>query len=196
MKTLLRILALVGLLASLPLRAAEPAEDPVHQELRALRDQVMAAINSGDSAAVEKHLHTNVVITWHNAETSRRPEGVRAYNDRVMKGPGKLVESYRCELKVDELTILHGGDTGIAFGSTDELFQLVGGKQLKIAGRWSATVVKEGGQWLIANLHVSTNLFDNPLLAMSRKVAWGLGIGGTAIGLVVGVIIGRRTAKS
>jgi len=167
-------------------------EDPAHQELRALRDGLVKSMNKGDIESSLKFLHTNCVITWHNAEVSRGHAGVRDYHNRVMAGPGKLVESFSCEVRVDELTILYGGDTGICFGSSKEHFKLTNGKTLEVDGRWSATLVKEGGRWLVASLHASTNLFDNVLLNLAKKAAWMTGVGSLVVGVVAGWLIGRK----
>lgn len=169
------------------------AEDPAHRQLRELRDRLVAAMNKGDIEASLKFLHTNVVITWHNAEVSRGHEGVRAYHNRVMTGPNKIVESFNCALNVDELTILYGGDTGISFGSSDEHFKLANGRDLDVKGRWTTTLVKEGDRWLVASLHASTNLFDNVLLSLAKKAAWWAGILSLGAGAAAGFVIGRRT---
>jgi hypothetical protein len=42
------------------------AEDPAHNELRALRTQVIEAITKGDFDSVVRHVHPNVVVTWQN----------------------------------------------------------------------------------------------------------------------------------
>ena len=167
-------------------------EDPVHQELRALRDGLVASMNKADIETSLTFLHTNCVITWHNAEVSRGHAGVRAYHNRVMSGPTKLVESFTCELKVDELTVLHGGDTGVCFGSSKEQFKLTNGKTLSVDGRWSATLVKENGRWLVANLHASTNLFDNVLLRLAKNAAWWVGFVSLGMGALGGWIVGRK----
>ncbi|MEO5803287.1 MAG: nuclear transport factor 2 family protein [Verrucomicrobiota bacterium] len=167
-------------------------EDPAHQELRQLRDGLLAAMNKSDIEATLQFLHTNVVVTWHNAEVSRGHEGVRAYNNRVMTGPSKIVESFKCDVKVDELTSLYGDKTGICYGSSDEHFVLVGGKKLDLKGRWTATLVKENGRWLIASLHASTNLFDNVMLDIAKKTAWIAAIASLLLGIVGGWLIGRR----
>ena len=167
-------------------------EDPVHQELRQLRDGLLAAMNKGSLEAILPFLHTNVVITWHNAEVSRGHQGVRSYYDRVMTGPSKIVESFKCDVKVDELTILYGGSTGISFGSSDEHFHLANGKHLDVKGRWTATLVKDNNRLLVASLHASTNLFDNVLLTIAKKMAIGAGIACLVLGAVAGFLIGRR----
>jgi ketosteroid isomerase-like protein len=196
MRPIVSLLALLTAVLLLPLNAAEQAtpataEDPAHAELRQLRDGLLAVMNKGELEGTLAFMHSNIVVTWHNAEVSRGHDGVRAYYAKVMTGPSKLVESFTCDLKVDELTILYGGDTGICFGSSDEQFRLVGGQSLNVKGRWSATLVKENGRWLVANLHASTNLFDNVLLSMSKRTGWVA----AGICLVLGGLLGWMIFK-
>jgi hypothetical protein len=182
--------------ASLPAQDRQPvAEDPAHQELRQLRDGLLAAMNKGDVEGTLRFLHTNVVITWHNAEISRGHDGVRAYHNRVMTGPERIVESFKCDINVDELTILHGGGTGISFGSSDEHFKLANGKRLNVKGRWSATLVKENGRLLVASLHASTNLFDNVMLDLAKRTVTIAAVACLAGGILIGWLVGRRRKR-
>ena len=196
MKKILLAAALVlALLVSTGLRAQTPAagaENPAHQELRQLRDGLLEAMNKGDLEGTLKYLHTNCVITWHNAEVSRGHGGVRDYFNRVMTGPNKIVDSFNCTLNVDELTILYGDNMGICYGSSDEHFKLTTGKELEVKGRWTATLVKDDGHWLVASLHASTNLFDNVMLDLAKKAAKIIGVTGLIFGLVAGWFLGRR----
>jgi len=203
MKIILALtLAALALLATAQLRAQTPpaaGENPAHLELRQLRDGLLAAMNRGDFDGTLKFLHTNCVITWHNAEVSRGHAGVRAYYNRVMTGPNKIVESFTVSLKVDELTILYGDNMGICYGSSDEHFKLATGKDLVVKGRWSATLVKEDGRWLVASLHSSTNLFDNVMLDITKKALKVAAIASLVIGLLVGWFIchwKKRTART
>jgi ketosteroid isomerase-like protein len=167
-------------------------DEPTHNELRALRDGLLAAMSQGDVERELTYLHPNVVVTWHNAEVSRGRDGVRAYLDRMLKGPNKVVASYGADVKVDELTILYGGDTGISFGSAVEHFKMTNGRTFDLPARWSATLVKDGDKWLIASLHASDNLFDNPLLNLTRRAAYLAAGAGVLVGLILGIVIGRR----
>lgn len=186
----------VTALASLFILTAVAAEDPAHNELRAVRDGLLAGMKKGDIEAQLAYLHTNVVVTWHNAEVSRGHEGVRKYLDRMLKGSNKVVEKFSADVTVDELSILYGGDTAIAFGSAQEHFTLAGGRQFDFTGRWSATLVKEGGKWLIANLHTSDNIFDNPLLNAAKRMLVWAGIGAGIAGLLIGWLLGRRGRRA
>lgn len=162
-----------------------------HNEIRAMRDGLMEAVNKGDIEHELTFLTTNVVVTWHNAEVSRGREGVRDYYNRMMNGPNKVVADFHAEINVDELTILYGENTGIAFGSSIEHFKLANGGSFDLKGRWTTTMVKENGRWLIASLHVSTNIFDNVMLDMVKKYA----IYGGCIAFVVGGGFGWLTGR-
>ena len=157
-----------------------------------MRDGFIDAIKKGDIERELTYLHPNVVVTWQNAEVSRGRDGVRAYLNRMLNGPSKIVSDYRLDLNVDELTILYGGDTGISFGSSQEHIGLAAGTSLDYPARWSATLVKEDGKWLVASLHASTNLFENPLLAATKRVMYVAVAAALLVGVIVGWLVGRR----
>jgi ketosteroid isomerase-like protein len=176
---------------------APPANDEaVHNELRALRDGLVDAMNKGDIERELTYLAPNVVVTWHNAEVSRGREGVRAYLARILSGPNKFISGYSAKVDVDELTILYGGDTGISFGSALEHFTLTNGTTLDLASRWSATLVKMGDKWLVASLHASDNLFDNAMLTMAKRTAYWTGGICLVVGLLIGMLVGRARKKA
>ena len=65
--------------------------------------------------------------------------------------------------------------------------------------RWSATLVKEDGNWKVAMLHVGTDFLDNPVLDGLEKYASifgiGAGIGGLLLGFALGAL-GSRNRQS
>jgi len=192
----LATVGILGLLAGAGQSTGQPAEDPSHAELRLLKDDLVDAVNTRDVPRLLKHLHPDVVVTWQNAEVSRHPEGVRAYLARMLEGPNRIVDSFTTAVAVDELTILHGGDAGISFGSTRDHFSLRGGQSFDLDSRWSATLVRHDGRWVIASFHASTNLFDNPLLTGARRAAIGAAAGALIVGVLVGWLIGRRRRRA
>jgi len=183
---------LLILIAGLALGLTRPsllaAEDPAHQELRALRTQVIEAITKGDNDTVMQHVHPDVVVTWQNAEVVRGVQGLRDFFNRMAKD---TFRGYKVPPTPDDLTILHGGDTGVSFGYVVAEYDLLG-KKLEFKSRWTATLVKENGRWLLASYHISLNALDNPILGAAKKsLLWG-GAGAGVLGLVIGVLIGRR----
>ena len=197
MKLIRTIFFVMAIAVFVPCRlfAQNPPENPAHQQLRQLRDGLLAAMNKGDVEAALTYLDTNCVITWHNAEVSRGHQGVRDYYNRVMTGPNRIVDSFHCDVKVDELTSLYGENTGICFGSSDEQFKLANGRNLNVRGRWTATLIKENDKWLVASLHVSTNLFDNVMLDLAKRSLGVVGAVCFAVGLLIGWLISRRRKR-
>jgi ketosteroid isomerase-like protein len=184
-------LAVVAALSLTPTIAAAQPEDPAHAELRALRDDMVDAVAKRDVPRLLSHLHPNVVVTWQNAEVSRGHAGVRAYLDRMLNGDARIVDRFTTQPTVDELTILYGGDTGIAFGSSTDHFELHNGPAFDLQSRWTATLVKDEGTWKVAAFHASTNLFDNPVTQTARRYLIWTGVGALVLGLFIGAIVMR-----
>jgi hypothetical protein len=134
-------------------------------------------------------MHPNVAITWQNAEVSRGRDGARAYYQRMLLDKNSVVESLTVNLTVDELAHIFGGSTAVAFGSLGDQYKLRDGMEFNLDSRWSATLVKEGGKWLIASAHGSANVFDNSVMRLAlKKVMYWAGGGGLVVGLLVGVV--------
>jgi ketosteroid isomerase-like protein len=172
-----------------------PAEDPVHNELRAVRDGVVDAFNKRDIDRLLGYMHPNVVLTWQNAEVTRGRDGARAYYQRMLLDKNSVVKSLTVNVIVDELAIIYGGNTAVAFGALGDDYKLRDGMAFNLNSRWSATLVKEGDRWLIASAHGSANVFDNAVMSLAlKKIMYWAGGGGLAVGLVVG-ILGTLLAK-
>jgi ketosteroid isomerase-like protein len=158
--------------------AGRDAEDVAHAELRKFRDALVAAVSKNDLNDIAKLLDDDVVVTWQDGTTSRKPQGVREYYERMMTGPNRTVQRVEIDPSVDELTHLYG-DTGVATGASRDLFVLADGRELHFDTRWTATVVKKQGDWRLASIHLSTSVFDNPVLKLAIRTTlfWSLVVG-------------------
>lgn len=181
-------LALI-LTLSLAAPALAQSEDPAHAELRALRTQLLDAISAGDIDKVLPVLHPNVVITWQNGEVNRGRDGVKAFFERMGR---QSFGGYKLPPTPDDLTILHnGGMSGVSFGRSVGQFNVLGASW-EFENRWTATMVKEDGRWLLTSYHVSWNALDNPLLnAATRSVYW-VGPAALLLGALLGALVMRR----
>lgn len=188
MMTRIVLFACVGCFVSLELHAQEQEsaeEDPAHDELRALRDAILEAVETDFDAALLL-MHDNVVVTRQDGAVNRGRDELREYHERMMVGPDRIVDSVKHELTVDELSILFGGDTAIAFGDLVQDYKLADGRNFKLNSRWTVTAVKEDGKWLVASAHISANVFDNALLWLYLYRAAGAA---GALGLVLGILL-------
>lgn len=189
MKKQTLLLALSGWLAfSAAWLRVNAAEDPAHNELRALRTEVVDAITKGDFDRVLKHVHTNVVVTWQNSDVCRGHQGLREFFNRMGK---ETFKGYKVPPTPDELTIFHGANTGVSFGETVAQYKLLG-KDFELKSRWTATLVKEEGHWLLASYHVSMNVLDNPLLNAAKGGLYLAAGAALAGGVVIGLLMGKR----
>ncbi len=171
------------------------AENPNHDQLRALRDGITNAMNRRDIDTLLTFLHPKVVFTTMNGDVARGHEAIRTYYAKMMEGPNRVVDSITVKFNADELTDLYLNDSlGICYGSTQDVYTLKGGKRMDINARWTATMIKEDGKWLVTAIQYSTNMFDNPVLTAFKKTMMMLGMGCAVIGLLLGMMIGRKTA--
>ena len=56
--------------------------------------------------------------------------------------------------------------------------------------RWTATVIKDGGQWKLLTIHAGTNFLDNPVLAGIEQLSKTYGAVGAGGGLILGAFMG------
>jgi ketosteroid isomerase-like protein len=180
---------------------ATPEDEAVHNQLRAVRDAMMDAWKRRDIDGLLAHVDPNIVVTWQNGEVNRGPEAIRKFYDEMLSGKDSVLSNIVSTLKVDDLSILHGPDTAIAFGSIhdDITFKrpaaaapfIGSGNTLSLDSRWTATLVRKAGEWKLASYHVSADLFSNPVTQLAIKAAGRIaGIIGFAIGAVLMLILG------
>ncbi len=168
------------------------AEDPRHAELRQLRDSVFQAYEARDIDALLKHVQDDVIVTWQNAEQNHGKAELRSFYDRMMQGDAPIVTDVKSELVVHQLATLYEPNTAIACGTLKDQFKLRSGLSFNLDSQWSATLVKENDQWKIASFHVSSNMFDNPLLSAAQNSFWVSGGVAGVVGLILGILLGRQ----
>src|SRR5512132_2139216 len=87
------LLALIGAALGAGAASAQtpPANAALHDELRALRDRAVDAVNKRDAEALMKELDQNIVFTAMNNEVVHGIAEARAYYQRMMVGAGRIV---------------------------------------------------------------------------------------------------------
>lgn len=193
----LLLLVFCGRVAAQEAAPGADVEDPRHAELRVLRDTLVAAMNKGDLDAMLALVHPKIIYTPQDGTPLYGPQAIRDYTLKMTQGPNKIVESFSVSPAVDRLADFYGENTALASGSSRDTFKLTNGQTFTLDSRWTASVVKEDGRWLITSLHISGDLFDNPILDMAKgmlvkAVAGGVVVGAMAVGLL-GWVLRRRS---
>jgi ketosteroid isomerase-like protein len=172
-------------------QAMAAQEDPAHDELRGLLKEFIAVYNSGEYDKLISYFTDNVVITWQNAHVDKSPQEVKAFCEMMTRGPNRRVEQSTIAPEADALSLLYNdGRTAVAYGHSNDHFKLRDGTEFDQYTRWSSTLVKQNGKWKVAGVHISANMFDNPVLTLAVR-ATALWAGGTsaAAGMIIGFLI-------
>ena len=173
-----------------------PSAETLHNELRALRDQAVTAVNKRDADSLMQLLDPNITFTAMNNDVVHGLEQAKAYYQRMLVGSGRIVEAMSLTVVPDDLTGLYeNGTIGISAGSSVAHFKLATGTEFDVPLRWTATLHRSNAKWSILSLHYSANMFDNPILdALKSSTKWiALGVG--FVFILIGFFVGRWSRK-
>lgn len=185
-------LCLMVLALTLPNTAlrADEATDALHDELREFRDRIVQAILTDDMETQVAMAHPDVVTMWQDGRTARGHDGLERFLEELGSGTDRGFLGYTQEPTASDLTAIYEGTIGFAHGTSISQYDLYG-MEFELPNHWTATLLKEDGQWNLVGYHVSGNIADNPFLdAAKRAVYLGSGMAGVA-GLLVGAFVGR-----
>jgi ketosteroid isomerase-like protein len=176
-----------------------PSAETLHNELRALRERTVNAVNKGDPDALMKELHPDVVFTAMDTEVVRGIPGAKAYYQKMFVGAARIVEGFSLTVEPDAAASLYeNGKVAISRGSSNAHFKLATGTEFDVPLRWSATLLRENNKWAIANLQFTANMFNNPILDVWKSsmkwIALGTGMAALVVGFLLGWLVRRRSA--
>lgn len=193
MKTLFKALACV---LAVWAGAGQAQDDAVHDEIRAMRDGAIAAFEARDPEAFSAFLADDVYFTAMNNEVVHGKEAAMAYYNRMMDAADGLITDVSVTFESDVLSALHAGNTqAVATGSSASSFVMRAGLEFDMPLRWTAVLTKDTGNWQISGMHFSANIFDNPLDTGLRKYLWIIVAVTLVVGLLIGLISGRRRTR-
>jgi hypothetical protein len=190
------IFVVVGLaLALLSIRGttyaadADPhAED--RKQLLHLMTEVETGINEQNIDRMLAQMDDNATVTWLNAEVSRGKADIKAYYQRMVGGEHAILKKYLTKAKLGAPAKFYG-DIAVADGTTADEFFPWKRAVFKFDSNWSGTMAKIDGQWKLVSLHLSTNVFNNPLLDEYKETIWYVAAGAFVAGLVVTFVVMR-----
>jgi ketosteroid isomerase-like protein len=165
------------------------AED--RKTLRAMLAEFEAAINAQSVDRMIAEMDDNVTVIWLNAEVSRGKDEVRAYYGRMVGHDKAILKKYLTKAAIGAPAKFYG-DIAIADGSTADEFYPIARDAFTLDSRWSTTVVKNpSGEWKIVLLHLSSNVFNNPLLDEVKADIVKGAVGGFIGGLMLMYVVMR-----
>lgn len=192
LKTIVAALALIlGAVGISSAFAAEENRDADHAALRALRDKVVQGIDKQDIKLLASCFAKEFAFTAVNQTVVTNEAQMQEFFDRMFHAKDAIVTSMITEPVADILTRFVDANTGICYGSSKDAYTMKTGKVVEMSVRWSATVVKENGEWKVAIAHIGTDFLNNPVLDGVEKFTKVVGLGAAVVGLLVGLLAGR-----
>lgn len=162
--------------------------------LRGILKDFEQSINKKDMSILLKHVSPNIIVTFYDATVITNVDEFNAYYEKMMNGPLKIVKDMSTTYTVSSPATFYG-DTAIGYGNTVDNFELMRGLDFTLNGKWSATAVKVDGQWKVASIHFSSNLFDNALLNNVKDANRLFAAGGFIIGIILLLLISWMRKK-
>jgi ketosteroid isomerase-like protein len=158
--------------------------------LRLLMAEAEAGINAQSADRLIALMSDDVTVSWLNAEVSRGKAEVKAYHQRMVGGPGTILKKYVTKVSLSRPARFYG-DIAIADGKAADEFYPHARGIFRLDSNWSSTMAKVDGQWRIVALHLSSNVFTNPLLAEAERMVYYAAGGGLLAGLLLMFVILR-----
>lgn len=165
--------------------------DPeLDKELQTMRSEMLAAFKRRDFKLLNSYVTPDIIVTWQNGEVTKGTDALMSFNERMLGGDNSVIS------EADAAPIIEGrklfGDQIISIGAMNDSFTIrATGQKLPFNSRFSALVVKQDGRYLVSGLHLSANVFDNPVLSAATNF-YKLLAGATAVvALIFGILIGK-----
>ena len=182
---------------------AQPAGDgreADHVALRALKDKVVAAIDGQDMKALATCFAKDFAFTTVTQNVLTNESQMQEFFDRMFHGNDALITSLKTEPKAEIPTRFLSDNVGICYGTSKDTYTMKSGAVVEMNIRWSATVLKENGEWKVATAHFGTDFLNNPVLdgmmAFWKKVIFIACPSGIVVGGVIGWLLGRCGRKN
>lgn len=193
----LKLMALVVL--ALPLIAsnviAQEHRTDDRAQLIALLDSVELALNEQRFDALTPLLDANVAAVFLDGEVARTPAEVTAYIDRFLGSDSAILKGFKTTAKIGDSARFFG-NIAVADGTSEDVFDLADGSQLELSSVWSVTLDKSSGNWKIVQVHFSTSVFDNPIVAAANDRLMMFVAIAAFVALVVGLLLGRLSKRA
>lgn len=176
--------------------AAGDGREADHAALRTLLANATKAINNEDVETLASFFTKDFVFVAVDQSVLTSSAAMKAYYNRMLHEDGSPVTSFKMSPQADVPTRWIDADTGWCYGTSDDRYTLRrNGREVHMPSRWTATVVRQNGQWKVAAVHTGVNFMDNPVLAAQKISTIVLVAGNAGILLVLCLVPWRRLLR-
>lgn len=187
---------LSALLCVAPRASADEPNHAIHEELRGVLYEIVAAINSGQYDKMLPYLAENFEGTSVTQEVMGSRGDVAKYFQEWF-GPTGYMRKMEMKLEADGLTEFSPDKNwGLVRGKGLEHYEAKDGDVFDFNTRWTALMARgDDGRWQLRAIHFGTNHLDNPVLTKVSRTLIRDGIIGACATLLVGLGLGFWIGK-
>ena len=168
---------------------ADNGREEDHKALKQLFTEATTAFNNHDLKSFSSYFAKDYVFIGIDQSVITNQQELQAHFDQLFHSPDARLADVKTEPQFSKPTIFIDQNTGFCYGTTVETYKLKNGEETKIKSHWTATLIKESGQWKVATLHFGVNVLDNPILnkvvASTKKTTIFAFLGGLILGIFV-----------
>lgn len=147
--------------------------DADHAALRTVMAKATQALNAQDLDALTACFTKNFAFTTVDQTVLTSTLSMQKYYDRMLRQKDSPVTSYKITPIVEIPTVFLDQNTGYSCGTSDDAYTLrKGGRTVHMPCHWTATVVRENGEWKLATMHTGVNVMDNTVLRVKTLPWW------------------------
>ena len=191
----LRSVVVFGLLVLTANLAVAEERQEDHDALRLMLKTGAEALNTRNIEALRPILNDPFFITSIDQKTFTDLGQFKSYYEHFFTGDNPPLKSIIFNPVAEIKTTFITENTGICYGTSNDMYVFKNGKSKQMNTKWTATVVKSAGSWKLANLHLAVNALDNPLLQTLREKMYLVAGAGVIVGLVLSFLIGLLRRK-
>lgn len=163
-----------------------------HEVLRQVLRTVTHSLNSRDVDALGPVLHSKFAITSIDQQVFTDLPAFKNYFNHFFEGEKPVLKSIEFNPRADALTEFIGENVGLSHGISNDKYHFSNSKVKEMTTRWTATVIKEGNAWKLANLHLGVDFANNPLIETTKHSLYWVGGASLLIGLLLGFVVGKQ----
>lgn len=155
-----------------------------------LREGLISSFQANDMDRFVTYLDTNVVVTWQSGEVCEGREAVKGSYEKLTQGDRPMFQ----KIVVDPKIVGHQlrGDWVVVWGEMNDQLSFRNKSSLPFRSRFTVTAHRLNDRWSVASMHLSANVFENPMLTLAtRRVATFGGVLAGLLGLGVGFSFGK-----
>lgn len=154
-------------------------------ELDTFRNDLFGAFNRREyKSMLQKYCHPELITTWQDGTSGQGYDAVIAEFDKL----SKFIDEMTVQPDTDMRLIYNDGQMVIASGNMADHYALARGMDVDLHSRWTATLVKEDGKWLLVSFSASTNAFQNEVISLYlANTKYATAAIATVFGLLMGI---------